>query len=269
MKELYVELEDKGGRMAGILHLPPQGEGPYPAVIYCPGKNGERYEVHRLAVKLARRLSELGIAMLRFDYIGLGLSDGHYYQMTTSSKLSNVSQAYSYMAEHPEIDSTRLAFLGFSDGAKIALLAANQTSVQHIVLWSPLFHEFGGNYPNGRHPRFVRHPEASDVLVMPWAGLWISMDFYRDLATYDAEAEIRKYAGESILIYGEEDPLIQEEFEQMQRTDLGSVPIYSGDARHVVHAVREGGHLFTSVVLEQQLMRLTSDWLMQKLGVVV
>ncbi|WP_068776341.1 alpha/beta hydrolase [Paenibacillus sp. FJAT-26967] len=255
--EEFVDLYDQG-KLAGILHLPPKHLRPCPVVIYCPGKNGERYEVHRLAVKFARRLAERGIAFLRFDYYGIGLSDGNYYDMTTSGKVSNVEKAYEFVSRHPELDASRTVLLGFSDGARIALMSALRTRVRRTILWSPLFYEFGGNYPGGRHPRFTRHRNEPGKLVMPWAGLWVGMEFYRDLQSLDTETALKSYAGNSLLIYGDNDPLIQEEM-SLSYTD--QYAIYSGTDKNRVVEVPEAGHLFTSRPLEETLMEQTEAWL--------
>jgi alpha/beta superfamily hydrolase len=256
MKEVLVEIVDQG-RLAGVLHLPLTSAKPYPIVIYCPGKNGERYEVHRLAVKFARRLAEQGIAFLRFDYYGLGLSDGHYHEMTTSTKVSNVLKAYEFVQTLPDINMNAISFLGFSDGARIALMAANRTSVDKLVFWSPLFYEFGGNFP-GKRPRFTRHPKHPQVLVMPWAGLWVGMDFYRDLQSINIEEELKDFQGESLIVYGDDDPLIQEEFTYLQ---TNRCHLYQEDDFHQVKVVPGAGHLFTSRFFEELLMTESENWI--------
>lgn len=258
--EQFVELEDCGGRLAGVLHLPTQANGPCPAVVYCPGKNGERYEVHRLAVKFARRLANLGIAFLRFDYYGMGLSDGHYYEVTTSTKVSNATVAYEYATSHSAIDPTRVAYLGFSDGARIALMAANRTKVDRLLLWSPLFYEFGGKYL-GPRPKFTRHYRDQRQMVVPWAGLWVGIDFFKDLQQTELTRELASYRGRSLLIYGDNDPLIQEELEREQTNRHA---IYANVPQHQVTVVADAGHLFTSVPLEEKLMTRSGEWLVQQ-----
>ncbi|GIQ69329.1 alpha/beta fold hydrolase [Xylanibacillus composti] len=255
--EHFIELEDNEGRLAGVLHLPKQAAGPSPAVVYCPGKNGERYEVHRLAVKFARRLAEKGIAFLRYDYYGMGLSDGHYYEVTTSTKVSNARRAYAFASARPEIDKARIAFLGFSDGARIALMAANRTDADCLLLWSPLFYEFGGKYL-GPRPRFARHERDPQQLVVPWAGLWVGIDFFKDLQQANLAHELSSYRGHSLLIYGDNDPLIREELDR-EHTDRHA--IYSDVPEHQVTVVANAGHLFTSVALEEQLMARSVRWL--------
>ncbi|WP_240666645.1 alpha/beta hydrolase [Longirhabdus pacifica] len=260
-EERFVEIEDMGGRLAGVLHLPDTVNRPCPVIVYCPGKNGERYEVHRLAVKFARVLAKQGIAFLRFDYYGLGLSDGNYYEMTTETKISNVITAYEWLQTCPEIDNQKITFLGFSDGARIALMAANRCNVEHVMLWSPLFYEFSGNLPGKKKPRFQRHHRALQYLVMPWVGMWISMDFYSHLFSIDLDDELRRYKGKSIVIYGDNDPLIQEEFKLMETNQYA---VYANDHEHPVYCVAGAGHLFTSVPLEQNIMDFSSQWIQEQ-----
>ncbi|WP_214483015.1 prolyl oligopeptidase family serine peptidase [Bacillus sp. SM2101] len=258
--EKFIELEDQG-RLAGILHIPENIKGKCPLVIYCPGKNGERYEVHRLAVKYARKLAKKGIATLRFDYYGMGLSDGFYYDMTTTTKVSNIEAAFNYASKLDFVNKDQIAYLGFSDGARIAIMSANRTNVNKVVIWSPLFDEYGGNYPNNKRPKFSRHKYRKDKLVMPWAGLWVSMDFYRDLKNIEIIDEIKSYSNPSLLIFGGDDPLVQEEMEFMSVDEL---PIYQGTTKNQTYTIPKAGHLFTSEELENTLMTKTTNWLLSQ-----
>src|SRR5690606_28605121 len=132
-EERFIEFEDQGGKLAGILHLPESSTWPCPLVVYCPGNNGERLEVHRIAVKFARVLAERGIGFLRFDYYGLGLSDGHFFEMTTSTKVSNVLKACEFAKGMHEIAADQLLCLGFSDGARVALMASQRMGMDKIL----------------------------------------------------------------------------------------------------------------------------------------
>jgi len=259
-EERVIEIRDQR-RLAGVLHLPPPAGRPCPLVVYCPGKNGERFEVHRLAIKLARMLTEQGIGFLRFDYYGLGLSDGHYFEMTTSTKISNVLKACEFVRGLREVDADKLTCLGFSDGARIALMASRRAAVSNILLWSPIFYEFGGNIPGGRMPRFYRHRYFKEQMVMPWAGLWVGMDFYRDLNGIVIENELDDYTGKSLVIYGDDDPLMKEEFERLS-TDRYA--LFAGTQEHRVEVIPGAGHLFNSVPFENRLMQVSSEWLAEQ-----
>ncbi|MGA5691434.1 alpha/beta hydrolase [Cytobacillus pseudoceanisediminis] len=246
------------GKLAGILHLPEKQNQIKSVVIFCPGKNGERYEAHRLAVKLGRHLSQKGIAFFRFDYYGLGLSDGEYVEMTTSTKISNVKKAQNYILENYNIDPSGLFYLGFSDGARIALMASNRTRVKNLILWSPIFYEIGGNYPSNKRPMFMRYPLNLDRIVMPWAGLWSSIDFYKDLSGFDISREIDSFNGKSLLIYDDKDLLVLEEFAEKK---VNETKLFHNDHNHLVEVISGAGHLFSSVEMEDRLMESTTRYL--------
>lgn len=59
-----------------MVHTPPLGiSRPFPIILLSPGIKS-RVAPHRLYVKLARHLSALGFLVLRFDFSGLGDSEG-------------------------------------------------------------------------------------------------------------------------------------------------------------------------------------------------
>lgn len=257
MAEKLIEIQDQG-KLAGVLHIPDNYSNKCPIVIYCPGKNGERYEVHRLAVKLGRELEKKGIAFLRFDYYGIGLSDGKYFEMTTKTKVSNVEKALDYVKLLPFVDNDKIFFLGFSDGARIALMTAVETGHQKLILWSPLFSEFGGDYPSGKHPKFIKHKKSPDYIVMPWAGLWLSIDFYKNLYAIDIEDYFTNFrGGKSLIIFGDNDPLIAEEFEKMEKENI----LFSNTNDNKVIKIKGAGHLFTSQILENELISISIAWI--------
>ncbi|CAM4434834.1 alpha/beta hydrolase [Paenibacillus tarimensis] len=258
MYEHTLEIDTERGRLAAVLHLPCSRMGRPPLVVYCPGKNGERSDSHRLGVSFARSAAAQGVAVMRFDYYGMGLSDGEYHQMTVSTKVSDTVDVCRYVEGLTDVEFGSTALLGFSDGARTALLAANRIGVSRLILWSPLFQEWGGDYPLGRRPRFMRHPADEDALVLPWAGLWVGMPFYKELQCLDMKEHIRRYKGTSIMIYGDDDPLVAEERERLNTSDLS---IYSGSRTHKVHAMEEAGHLFASVELGERLIEHTIRWL--------
>lgn len=255
--EQFIEIEDQG-KLAAVLHLPRVSKQPCPIIIFCPGKNGERSEVHRMAVKYARKLARQGIAFLRFDYYGMGLSDGNYYDVTISGKVSNLIKVHQYVRNLAAISPEQIIYLGFSDGARIALLASSQTGVNKIIFWSPLFYEIGGSTPYQKKRRFIRHSDNREKIVMPWGGLWVNLEFYLDLQRLDIHTSLQNYWGRSLLIYSDNDPLVVEEFEVMQTSQYA---IYQDGSDHKVEIIHGGGHLFSSIVLERKVLQKTSNWL--------
>jgi pimeloyl-ACP methyl ester carboxylesterase len=61
-----------GGRLLGIVTLPPQRRDDAPACLFLNAGVVHRIGPHRINVKIARALAEIGIASIRIDLSGLG-----------------------------------------------------------------------------------------------------------------------------------------------------------------------------------------------------
>lgn len=94
-----VSFNSEGHRISGILHLPDR-EHP-PCVIASHGllssKNSEKY------IALGERFSREGIAMLRFDFRGIGESEGREEDNTISNKLVDLGSAIDFIRSYPRV----------------------------------------------------------------------------------------------------------------------------------------------------------------------
>ncbi|MBD2847465.1 alpha/beta hydrolase [Paenibacillus sp. IB182496] len=113
-------------------------------LVYCYGFNGERSDRHRMAVKLSRQLKVTSIAVLRFDYLGLGISDGDFVNVTLKTKLKDTLAVIRFIERRiPQISN--IIFLGFSDGASIAMASlteyAGRLNILGLLLWSPVLQQ--------------------------------------------------------------------------------------------------------------------------------
>jgi len=91
-----------GLRLFGIVHLP-QTRRPrsVPVILLSPGIKS-RVAPHRLYVKLARHLASLGFIVLRFDFAGLGDSEG-------SVRETAMADFYGTVQSGRYVDDTRAA----------------------------------------------------------------------------------------------------------------------------------------------------------------
>jgi alpha/beta superfamily hydrolase len=151
-----ITLENNGEKIFGILHRPLHAKQ-VPAVVICPGFAGNKCGKFRMFVTLAKELAKNGIAVLRFDYRGAGDSEGEFRDITLEGKTSDTLKCLEFLANDPQMDSSRLGLLGRSLGGAIAVLAARRYSIKSLVLWAPVF--------------------KSD----PWRELWESLQSNRQL----------------------------------------------------------------------------------------
>ncbi len=114
----------KAARLAGVIEWPDQGAPRAFAVFahcFACGKNS------LAATKVSRALAARGIATLRFDFTGLGDSEGELGEAGISANVADLVAAVHWMgATHGEVG----LLVGHSLGGTAALLAARQ--VPHI-----------------------------------------------------------------------------------------------------------------------------------------
>lgn len=118
------------GWLAGTLFLP-QGEGPFPAVVFLTGSGDESYRVGWEGERRSWFWPELqqwfearGYAVLVFDKPGVGRSKGDWRQEDFGDRARNAMGAVRTLAARNEIDAGRIGLLGHSQGGWIAVSAA-------------------------------------------------------------------------------------------------------------------------------------------------
>lgn len=106
--------------LRGVLHLPVEGSGPFPAAVVCHphtlmgGNMG-----NGIVVSLCLELAVAGWAALRFDFRGAGSSEGDFDD--GEGEMDDVSGAVDFLFRQPEIDPGELVVMGYSFGAGVAL----------------------------------------------------------------------------------------------------------------------------------------------------
>lgn len=123
-------------RLYGILHLPDAVSSPSSIVIVLTGGPQVRTGAHRLYVELSRHLASRGVASLRFDYEGLGDSDGEFVGFTQAGP--SIEAAIHYLKDTFG-QELKIFIWSLCDGSTAALLYAvdNQDLVQGIILCNP------------------------------------------------------------------------------------------------------------------------------------
>ena len=111
--------------LSGTLSRPSASEA-VPAVVFVGGSGPSYrdYEDHQLPLVLADYLARRGIAVLRYDKRGVYRSTGRYSTATEADFARDAAAAYRYLAGRPaDIDSSRVGFIGHSEGSQVAARA--------------------------------------------------------------------------------------------------------------------------------------------------
>ena len=135
MKEIPVTFSSGDLTPEGILNLP-DGEGPFAAVVVChphPLYGGDMNNNVVLAV--CRALADEGIASLRFNFRGVGRSQGQYDHGI--GEQNDALAAVSFIASQEAVGES-LGIAGYSFGAGIALrVAQREERIAAVAAISP------------------------------------------------------------------------------------------------------------------------------------
>jgi alpha/beta superfamily hydrolase len=108
-----------GPLLEGVLHLP-DSSGPFPAAVVChphPMMGGAMGNT--VVVAVCRALAERGWVALRFNFRGAGHSAGSFDE--GRGEMDDVAGAVDFLCARPEVDTDRLALVGYSFGAGVGL----------------------------------------------------------------------------------------------------------------------------------------------------
>ncbi|OGP61780.1 MAG: hypothetical protein A2169_14760 [Deltaproteobacteria bacterium RBG_13_47_9] len=220
----------EGKRIAGVLHLPAKENAP--CVIASHGllssKNSEKY------VALGERISGEGIAMLRFDFRGIGESEGSEEDNTISKKMIDLGAAIHFIRSYPGM-GTRIGLLGSSLGGFLSLIKASEDKeIRVVVIWATPLHleDLGSKRQEEDHPL---PPEA----------------FFVDLPRHRLLPLLHKVS-HCLVIHGEKDELVP--IEQA----LGI--FYNLMTPKEIHVIGGADHLLTDRAHRQRAINLTVEW---------
>jgi len=122
--------------LEGILHQPVSS--PFPAAAVChphPLYGGDMN--NSVVVTVCRALAEEGIAGLRFNYRGVGRSEGKYGDGL--GERTDAAAALAYLRQLTEVEQDRVGIIGYSFGATMALMAADERLTAVAAISVPAF----------------------------------------------------------------------------------------------------------------------------------
>ncbi len=150
-KEFPVSFLSDGLKLSGIIHTPQDvnAGGHRAAFLVLHGFGGNKEG--RGAIVIAEQLARWGYIAMRFDYRGCGESEGEHGRILCLDQVADTSNAVSYMAGRPEVDPKRVALVGSSFGAAVAIYTGGVDNRIAAVISS-------GGWGNGERKFRRQHP---------------------------------------------------------------------------------------------------------------
>jgi len=149
--EENITFQSDGLNLSAILRTPDDlrpGEQ-RPAFIVLHGFGGNKDGQGQIVV--AKQFSQWGYVTLRMDFRGCGESEGEHGRIICLDQVADARNAISYLATRPEVDSRRIALVGSSFGAAVAVFTGGADQRVAAVIscggWGDGERKFRGQHP--------------------------------------------------------------------------------------------------------------------------
>ena len=245
----------------------------YPAVLFLNAGLLHHVGPNRLHVRLARRLSRLGITSLRFDLSGLGDSLARRGRVPRrESKIRETQEAMDYLAEYH--GARRFILFGLCSGADQAFCAGREDSrVVGLVLIDGYLYRTKGLYIRhygrrllsakswlniftGRHPdvaRLVGKVARKEVMPAPRA-----LDLYPLPAREETETRLRAFVERNVNLCLIFTPSTRYNY---RKQFWAAFPSLRPGPRIRVEYFRHASHTFILLASQQRLMDCVESWI--------
>jgi dienelactone hydrolase len=194
------ETDGKPAMLAGELRFPTTGTERLPAVILIHGSGG----VNSSHERWVQELSGIGVATFLVDsFSGRGIVStvNDQSQLDHVAMMVDAYRALAMLAEHPRIDPSRIAVMGFSKGAVAAVYSSNQrfrklygpANVEfaaHIGLYTPCNVSYRDDTKTTGRPIRLFHGIADD-----WVSIEPCRGYVARLRAAGADASLAEYPG--------------------------------------------------------------------------
>jgi len=228
-----------GYQLSGFLDLPEDGKPKGFAVFsHCFTCNKQ----YKVAVYLGRMLAERGYALLRYDFPGLGRSEGDFSQTTFQGYVSDVRHAAEFLRKH---HTSPVILIGHSFGGGASLAAADSIrSVKLVVSLAATAR------PADMRPGLVEAREEAQTtglgrLNTDGQNHEIRKEFFERLSEVDLEPSIRSLRAKLLAVHSKDDEIVPFDNAEI---------LVKWAPRSELLTLENAGHLFTKEVHVKQIV---------------
>jgi len=200
--------------------------------------------------RVSRGLAQQGLAILRFDFTGLGKSQGDFVDSNFTSMVNDILSVNEFMQKHYQPANI---LLGHSMGGTAALLASTkiETCDSVITIASP------------SHPSHVLHHfdkaltelesgKNSEIIVAGTA-YPVKPQFINDVRQYDFHKKLARFNKNILSLRAGKDTLVA-------KKDANEIMQYTS-GKHEIFDIENADHLFSNRNHTEKIIHKISEWI--------
>lgn len=247
MKISYQELEVNGYTIRGLFTEP--DDGYQDVMVMLHGYTGHKNENGFLFKQITEKVLPLGIATLRFDYMGSGDSDGKFQDQTFDTVCNDANKIIDLGLKLN--NNKQIILLGFSMGGACASVMAGQrkNDIKKLILMSP-----AGCMLNLLTNTF-KNNHVVDNKYVDLGGYYVSKNFLESFKKYDLYAYAPLFDKDVLITQGLSDlsvfPSVSKKYADLYN-----------NCRYVL--ISGAPHCYTSVKYREEVESVVVDFLKTK-----
>lgn len=247
IEKVFVQ-NKRNEKLAGLRDLPTAKQDKFPTIVLVHGFGAGKTE-NGMFDDLAEHLSLHGYQVYRFDFAGLGESEGTYSFMTLTKQAEDLESILNFVKIQPTVDNFRLGLVGMSLGTAVitafqpknvgALVYLGSVSEPHNTLREL----FGTGYrPDGTSVRITSEGKRVEM----------QSDFWKDFDNYDLPNLIKNIQIPILFIHGEKD----------SKVGVESAKLYFDNANipKELKVIKNADHGFYEPAERKEMVDLTESW---------
>ncbi len=204
MKEIKVTtLNEFGEKLIGLETSPLAEKEKYPTVILVHGF-GVTKEEAGMFDNIAKKLSESGFLVYRFDFSGCGESEGDYSETSLTKLKSDLSKILDFVYSQPKVDNSRIGILAQSFGT--ATTIALEPKIKCLVMTGSISRPkavISKLFGDGYNPEGISTRTKLDGIITK-----TKPQFWKDLENYNLPESIKKINYPILFIHGSADDTV-------------------------------------------------------------
>lgn len=238
----------KNEKLADLRDLPTLEQAKFPTIVLVHGFGANKTE-YGMFDDLAKRLASNGYQVYRFDFAGLGESEGTYAHTTLTKQAEDLESILSFVKAQPTTDNLRIGLVGMSLGTAVitAFQPENIKAIVYLGSVSEPHKTLKELFGDGYRPDDISVRITSEGKRVEMYG-----DFWKNFDKYDLPQLIKNIKAPIMFIHGEKD----------SKVGASSAKLYFDNSNNPkdLRIIKNADHGFYEPSEREEMIDLVKNW---------